>query len=80
MVAIAMLLAEIAGDKRRDAAVRKRAEASLEAMTPQHILEAGLSGDYAEVGIKLLRFFDLRGARRDPATSGQRLRLTRKIL
>ena len=77
MIAIAMLLADIAGDLRRDAAVRKRAEASLEAMTPQHVLEAGLSGDYAEVGIRLLRTFDLRGADRDPAISGQRLRLAR---
>ena len=77
MVAIAMLLADIAGDRRREAAVRKRAEACLEAMTPQHILEAGLSGDYAEVGIRLLRKFDLSGANRDPATSCQRLRLAR---
>ena len=34
MIAIAMLLAEIAGDTRRAAAERKRAEASLKAMTP----------------------------------------------
>ena len=43
-------------------------------MTPQHILEAGLSGDYAEVGIRLLRTFDVPAAARDPASSGQCLR------
>jgi hypothetical protein len=67
LVAIAMVLADIAGDTRR---ATDRAEASLKAMTPQHIMEAGLSGDYAEVGIRLLRTFDVRGAERDPATSG----------
>ena len=71
MIAIAMLLADIAGDFRRDDDVRKRAEASLGAMTTQHVLEAGLSGDYAEAGIRLLRIFHLRGADRDPATSSQ---------
>ena len=42
-------------------------------MTPQYIMDAGLSGDFAEVGIKLLRTFDVRAAARDPATSGARL-------
>ena len=68
MLAIAMVLADIAGDTRRNAAERARAEKSLTAMTPQHIMEAGLSGDFAEVGIKLLRTFDVPAAARDPAT------------
>ena len=55
MIAIAMVLADIAGDTRRDVKEHERAAASLENMTPKHILEAGLSGDYAEVGIRLLR-------------------------
>ena len=50
MNAIALLLADIAGDKRRQKAERDRAEACLLAMTPQHVLEAGLAGDYAELG------------------------------
>ena len=54
MIAIAMLLADMAGDTRRQAEERKQAEASLEAMTPQHILEVALSGDYADVGTMLL--------------------------
>ena len=53
MLAIAMVLADIAGDARRQPEERSRAEASLQAMTPQHILEAGLSVDFAEVGIPL---------------------------
>ena len=69
MLAIAMVLADIAGDARRKPEERSRAEASLQAMTPQHILEAGLSGDFAEVGIRLLRTFDVRAAARDPARS-----------
>ena len=69
MLAIAMVLGDIAGDTRRDKNERSRAEASLQAMTPQHILEAGLSGDFAEVGIRLLRTFDVSAAARDPATS-----------
>ena len=70
MLAIAMVLGDIAGDTRRKHEERSRAEASLQAMTPQHILEAGLSADYAEVGIRLLRAFDVPAAARDPATSG----------
>ena len=42
-------------------------------MTPQYIMDAGLSGDFASVGIKFLRTFDVRAAARDPATSGARL-------
>ena len=69
MLAIAMVLADIAGDTRRKPAERAQAEKSLTAMTPQHIMEA----DFAEVGIKLLRTFDGRAAARGPATSGARL-------
>ena len=52
MTAIALVVADIAGDTRRALAERNRAEACLLAMTPQHILEAGLSADYAEMGTR----------------------------
>ena len=53
MNAIALLLADIIGDTRRPRQERQRAEACLLAMTPQHAMEAGLAGDYAELGTML---------------------------
>ena len=47
--AIAMLLAHMANDSRQTREVRERAEKSLEAMTAQDILDAGLVGDFGEV-------------------------------
>jgi len=51
--AIAMLLAHMANDSRQTREVRERAEKSLEAMTAQDILDAGLAGDFGEVCIRL---------------------------
>ena len=47
--ATTLLLAEIAGDGRRELAQRRRAEDLLEAMTPQWLLEVGLSADFGEI-------------------------------
>ena len=51
--AIALLLADVAGDRRCNSEERARALKSLDAMTPQDILEAGLAADYCEVGVML---------------------------
>ena len=50
--AIALVLADVAGDTRRKKDERDRAEARLEDMTPQYILETGLSADYTETGTR----------------------------
>ena len=50
MLAIAMVLADIAGDTRRKPAERARAEKSLTAMTPQHIMEAGAQRRFRRSG------------------------------
>ncbi len=50
--AIALLLADVAGDKRRALEERRRAEEALEAMTAQDILETGLAGDFGELCIR----------------------------
>jgi len=47
--AVALLLADIAGDSRRTPAERRRAETCLDAMKPQDLLEVGLSGDFGEI-------------------------------
>ena len=52
--AIASVLADVAGDTRRSQDERDRAEAGLQYLTPQHILEDGLSADYAEIGTRSL--------------------------
>ena len=44
--AIALLLADMAGDQRRQKEERERAEHALDAMTPQDIFEAGVSSDF----------------------------------
>ena len=46
--AIALLLADVAGDSRQDRSARERAEACLDAMTPRFILECGIAGDFSE--------------------------------
>ena len=56
--AVVLLLADIAGDSRRNPAERKKAEESLDAMTTQDLLETGMAGDYAEVAMRALRRFD----------------------
>jgi uncharacterized protein (UPF0147 family) len=50
--AIAMLLAEIAGDQRHTKNVRACAAHSLESMTSQDILETGLAAYFSEVCIR----------------------------
>ena len=47
--AIALTLADIAGDARQTSATRARAEQSLDAMTARDILEAGLAADFGEI-------------------------------
>ena len=47
--AVALLLCDIAGDCRLQAAERRRAEAALEAMTPQNLMEVGLAADFGEI-------------------------------
>ena len=47
--AIALTLADIAGDARQSSATRARAEQCLDAMTARDILEAGLAADFGEI-------------------------------
>ena len=51
--AIALILADIASDTRLPAPQRERAEACLDAMTPQDILEAGIAADFGEISMRL---------------------------
>ena len=53
--AVALLLADIAGDSRRPAAERRRAEECLDAMMPQDLLEVGLSCDFREICVRCSR-------------------------
>ena len=47
--AVALLLADMAGDSRRQVAERRRAEKALDAMTAKDLLEVGLAGDFGEI-------------------------------
>ena len=51
--AIALMLADIASDARLPTPQRERAEACLDAMTPQDILEAGIAADFGEISMRL---------------------------
>ena len=51
--AMALLLAEMAGDTRRKKDERQRAETALAAMTPQNLFEVGLACDYGEISMRL---------------------------
>ncbi len=62
---IALLLATIAGDERKERATRMRCEQLLESMTPESIVVAGLTADYGSECMAFIRFFDK--ANRDPA-------------
>ena len=64
LVAMALLLAWQACDKRNDLAVRKRAERRLEQM-PDQVCTAGLSATYSTECIIFLRLFDVND--HDPA-------------
>ena len=63
--AIALLLATLAEDTRKEAAVRERAEKNLEAMTPESIVIAGLTADYSAECLDFVRAFDCNNV--DPA-------------
>ena len=65
--AVALLLADLAGDKRVAAGVRAMAERCLDAMTPQELLETGFAADWGEVCQRFLRKFDVED--RDPSTT-----------
>ena len=71
--AIAMVLATKAGDERLDSKVQRRAEAALKAMSQaKDCFVAGLAGDYGEVCLEFLRYFDVRD--HDPARAAQEVR------
>ena len=64
--AVAMVLATKAGDERLDSKVQKRADAALNAMSKsKDNFVAGVAGDYGEVCLEFLRYFDVRD--HDPA-------------
>ena len=47
--AVALTLADVAGDSRQSAVARARAEKCLDAMTARDILETGIAGDFGEI-------------------------------
>ncbi len=63
--AIAQVLVTKAGDPRLSSEVRKRADAALNAMSGRDCFAAGLAGDYGEVCLEFLRYFDV--SDHDPA-------------
>jgi hypothetical protein len=69
--AVALLLAEMAGDSRRTPAERRQTEEALVAMSPQNLLEVGLAADFGEVSMRFLREFDK--ADRDPVRTAAEL-------
>ena len=52
--AIAIMLADLAGDERRQPQERERAQRALDAMTAKDIWEAGISADFGEVCMRPL--------------------------
>jgi len=64
--ALALLLAMIASDHRKDKETRDRAAEALEAMTPDSIVVAGLTADYTAECLDFVRQFDRSNV--DPAT------------
>ena len=63
---LALLMALIATDVRKDKATRDAAEQALEAMTPESIVVAGLTADYTSECLDMVRQFDRSNV--DPAT------------
>ena len=57
--AIIMLMCSIAGDPRVKKPRRDRADAALEALTPEDIVACGLAADFGEVCLSFLRIFDV---------------------
>ena len=69
---IAMVVATKAGDDRQQTEVRKRAEKALQAMSKaEDCFAAGLAGDYGEVCLEFLRFFDVHD--HDPARTAKQV-------
>ena len=56
--ALALLLAVVASDSRKDKPTRERAEKALESMTPESIVLAGLTADYTAECLDFVRAFD----------------------
>ena len=59
IVAIAILLAVLAGDTRMKVDIRARANKLLSQMTPKHIVTAGLFADYCAETLRFTRLFDV---------------------
>jgi len=55
---IALLLTTVVADSRFGGSTRKRAQALLDAMTPKHIVTAGLFADYTAETLRFVRLFD----------------------
>ena len=66
LLAVGLLLADVASDKRIDASKRKRAEEALAAMTEPDCMRIGLAADFAELCVQGLRRWDVDD--RDPTT------------
>ena len=78
LVAVALLLADIAEDDREDNAKRQRAVAALNAMTPDDLLRTGLVGDYGEIGVRFMRKYDVND--KDPTSERRDLDEYRDLL
>ena len=66
LLAVGLLLADVASDKRIDKQKRKRAEEALAAMTEPECMRVGLAADFAELCVQGLRRWDVDD--RDPTT------------
>ena len=74
-----MALATNACDERLGSAVQRRADAALRSMgQSEDCFVAGLAGDYGEVCLKFLRYFDVRD--HDPARTDQQVREIKQVL
>jgi hypothetical protein len=58
LVAVALMLSDIVTDTRLEASKRRRAKEALEAMTSRELLRTGVVGDYSEVCMEFIRWFD----------------------
>ena len=70
--AIAHVLVIKAGDSRQSAELRRRCQASFDAMTSVDCFVAGLAGDFGEVCVEFLRLFDVQD--HDPARTASEVR------
>ena len=76
ILAVALLLADVASDTREDAKKRQRAATALEAMTEDNLIRTGLAGDWGEVSMEALRSWDVDD--RDPTTEMRSLKAVRE--